>query len=162
MKRLLFTLILITTLWFNLTPTASAFYDNLTPCSDSAAYQQKSKHFLNTTDDPKSGQKRAELYAEALCGADGYPHLVVDGNLAHAGDFAIPGIMFLYIAGWIGWVGRAYLIAIKGDTSKEIIIDIPLAIGQMLMGFAWPVLAFYEFISGDLVVKDSEITTSPR
>ena len=82
MKRLLFTLILITTLWFNFTPTASAFYDNLTPCSDSAAYQQKSKHFLNTTDDPKSGQKRAELYAEALCGADGYPHLVVDGNLA--------------------------------------------------------------------------------
>ena len=30
------------------------------------------------------------------------------------------------------------------------------------LGFAWPVLAFYEFISGDLVVKDSEITTSPR
>ncbi|MGB5768657.1 MAG: Photosystem I reaction center subunit III [Crocosphaera sp.] len=164
MKRL-FALILIATLWFNFAPAASAFYDNLTPCSESPAYQQKSKNFLNTTDDPQSGQKRAERYAEALCGPEGYPHLVVDGNLSHVGDFTIPGIMFLYIAGWIGWVGRAYLIAIRDEKDsemKEVVINVPLAISKMLTGFAWPLAAFGELTSGKLTAKDNEITVSPR
>ncbi|MEM8780659.1 MAG: Photosystem I reaction center subunit III [Cyanobacteria bacterium P01_G01_bin.49] len=164
MKRL-FTLILIATLWFNFAPAASADYANLTPCSESAAYQQKSKNFLNTTDDPQSGQKRAERYAEALCGPEGYPHLITDGNLAHMGDFAIPGIMFLYIAGWIGWVGRAYLIAIRNDKDaemKEVVIDVPLAFSKMLTGFAWPLTAFGELTSGKLTAKDGEIPVSPR
>ncbi|MEA5512162.1 Photosystem I reaction center subunit III [Crocosphaera sp. UHCC 0190] len=164
MKRL-FALILIATLWFNFAPSASAAYSNLTPCSENAAYQQKSKKFLNTTNDPQSGQKRAERYAEALCGPEGYPHLIVDGNLSHIGDFTIPGILFLYIAGWIGWVGRAYLIAIRKEKDtemKEVVIDVPLALSKMLTGFAWPLAAFGEFTSGKLTVKDSEITVSPR
>lgn len=164
MKRL-FALILIATLWFNFAPSASAEYSNLTPCSESAAFKAKSKTFLNTTDDPTSGQKRAERYAEALCGPEGYPHLIVDGNLSHVGDFTIPGILFLYIAGWIGWVGRAYLIAIRDDKDaemKEIIIDVPLALGKMLTGFAWPLAAIGELTSGKLTAKDSEITVSPR
>ncbi len=164
MKRL-FALILIAALWFSFAPTATAAYDNLTPCSENPAYQQKSKNFLNTTDDPQSGQKRAELYAEALCGPEGYPHLVVDGNLSHVGDFTIPGILFLYIAGWIGWVGRAYLIAIRDDKDsemKEIVIDVPLAIGKMLTGFMWPLAALGELTSGKLTAKDSEINVSPR
>ena len=165
MKRLLFTLILITTLWFNFTPTASASYNNLTPCSDSAAYQQKSKHFLNTTDDQQSGQKRAERYAEALCGPEGYPHLIVDGNLTHIGDFAIPGIMFLYIAGWIGWVGRSYVQFARGSekpTEKEIIIDVPVALSFVATGYVWPFAAFKEFTSGKLIAPADEITVSPR
>lgn len=165
MKRLL-ALILIATLWFNFAPSASAdALSHLTPCSESAAYKQKSKNFRNTTDDPKSGQKRAERYAEALCGPEGYPHLVPDGRWSHVGDFTIPGIMFLYIAGWIGWVGRAYLIAIRDDKNaemKEIIIDVPLAISKMLTGFAWPLAAFGELTSGKLTAKDSEIPVSPR
>ena len=164
MKRL-FALILIAALWFNFAPSASAAYDNLTPCSESAAYQQKSKNFRNTTNDPKSGQKRAERYAEALCGPEGYPHLITDGNLSHMGDFAIPSILFLYIAGWIGWVGRAYIIAIRGDKNaemKEVVIDVPLAISKMLTGFAWPLAAFGEFTSGKLIAKDSEVPVSPR
>ncbi|MEA5536763.1 Photosystem I reaction center subunit III [Crocosphaera sp. XPORK-15E] len=164
MKRL-FALILIATLWFNFAPAASADYANLTPCSETPAYQQKSKNFLNTTNDPQSGQKRAERYAEALCGPEGYPHLIVDGNLSHMGDFTIPGILFLYIAGWIGWVGRAYLIAIRNDKDaemKEIVIDVPLALSKMLTGFAWPLAAFGELTSGKLTAKDSEITVSPR
>ena len=164
MKRL-FALILVAALWCSFAPTATAAYDNLTPCSENPAYQQKSKNFLNTTNDPLSGQKRAERYAEALCGPEGYPHLVVDGNFAHAGDFTIPGLMFLYIAGWIGWVGRAYLIAVRDEKNsemKEIIIEVPLAISKMLTGFIWPVAAFRELVTGKLTAKDSEINVSPR
>ncbi|WP_107669091.1 Photosystem I reaction center subunit III [Cyanothece sp. BG0011] len=164
MKRL-FALILIATLWFSFAPTASAAYANLTPCSENPAYQQKSKNFRNTTNDPQSGQKRAERYAEALCGPEGYPHLITDGNLAHVGDFTIPGILFLYIAGWIGWVGRAYLIAIRDDKNaemQEVVINVPLAISKMLTGFAWPLAAFGELTSGKLTAKDNEIPVSPR
>ena len=90
---------------------------------------------------------------------------MVDGRLDRAGDFIIPGILFLYIAGWIGWVGRAYLIAIreqKNTEMLEIIIDVPLAINKMLFGFLWPVQALQEFTSGQLVVDDSEVPVSPR
>lgn len=152
-------------LWANFAPTASADLSQLTPCSESAAYQAKAKNFRNTTADPESGQKRAASYAQALCGAEGYPHLVVDGRLSHAGDFIIPSVLFLYIAGWIGWVGRSYLIAIREEKDtemKEIIIDVPLAFSKMLFGFLWPLQAFQEFTSGQLTVKDSEIPVSPR
>ena len=81
------------------------------------------------------------------------------------GDFIIPGILFLYIAGWIGWVGRAYLQDIqKGPNpeAKEITIDVPLAIKSMLSGFAWPLAAFGEISTGKLSAKENEITVSPR
>ncbi|KAF2302850.1 hypothetical protein GH714_009028 [Hevea brasiliensis] len=67
-----------------------------------------------------------------LCGSDGLPHLIVSGDQRHWGEFITPGMLFLYIAGWIGWVGRSYLIAIRGEKKpamKEIIIDVPLASG---------------------------------
>ncbi len=164
MKQLL-AIILTATLWFNLAPSASASAGvaGLVPCSESPAYQAKSKSFVNTTSDPESGQKRAARYAEALCGPEGYPHLIVDGRLDHAGDFLIPSILFLYIAGWIGWAGRSYLIAIRGDKDaemKEVIIDVPLAIGKMIAASAWPLAALAEFTSGKLIVK--EVATSPR
>ncbi|CAN6855736.1 unnamed protein product [Brassica oleracea var. botrytis] len=37
-----------------------------------------------------------------LCGADGIPHLMVNGDQRHWGEFITPGLLFLYIAGWIG------------------------------------------------------------
>ncbi len=168
MKRifsLILSFALAVTLWVNFAPTAQADLSHLTPCSESPAYQAKAKNFRNTTDDPQSGQKRAERYAEALCGPEGYPHLIVDGRLSKAGDFIIPGVLFLYIAGWIGWVGRAYLIAIRKEKDTEmleVVLDVPLAINKMLFGFLWPVQAFKEFTSGELTVKDDEITVSPR
>jgi photosystem I subunit III len=152
-------------LWFNFTPPASAGVAGLVPCGESQAFQQRAAVARNTTDDPESGKKRFARYAQALCGPEGLPHLIVDGRLDRAGDFLIPGILFLYIAGWIGWVGRAYIIAIKkGDKpeEKEIIIDVPLAISCMLGGFAWPAAALGEFTSGKLLAKDNEITVSPR
>lgn len=164
MKQLL-AFLLALTLWFNFAPSASADdFAHLTPCSESAAYQQKAKNFRNTTADPQSGQNRAERYASALCGPEGYPHLIVDGRLSHAGDFLIPSILFLYIAGWIGWVGRSYLIAIRGKDAEmqEIVINVPLAISKMLGGFLWPLAALGEYTSGKLIVKDSEIPVSPR
>lgn len=166
MQRL-FALILVFTLWFGFAPTATAGdgVAGLTPCAENPAYQQKAQNFRNTTDDPNSGQIRAERYAEALCGPEGYPHLIVDGRWSHMGDFFIPSVLFLYIAGWIGWAGRSYVIAVREDKNtemKEIIIDVPLAIGKMLAAATWPVLAFGEFASGNLTAKDSEIPISPR
>lgn len=165
MKKL-FAFILVVTLWFNFAPPAQADGAfGLTPCSESPAYQQRAKSFRNTTNDPQSGQKRAERYSQALCGPEGLPHLIVDGRLSHAGDFIIPSILFLYIAGWIGWVGRSYLIAIKEgkDTEmKEVVVDVPLALSKMLTGFAWPAAALAEFASGKLVIADKDVPISPR
>ncbi len=163
--RRLFALILVITLWFNFAPPASAGVAGLTKCADTPAFQQKSKSYLNTTADPNSGAKRAARYSQALCGPEGYPHLIVDGRLSHMGDFAIPGILFLYIAGWIGWAGRSYLIAIRDEKNpemSEIMINVPLAVSKMLAAATWPLLAFGSFTSGNLVAKDSEVPISPR
>lgn len=165
MKQLL-ALILVVSLWFHFAPSASAdALSHLTPCSESPAFLEKSKSYLNTTSDPESGRNRAARYSQALCGPEGYPRLIVDGRLDHVGDFVIPGVLFLYIAGWIGWVGRSYLIAIRDDKDaelKEVIIDVPLAISKMLTGFAWPLAALQALLSGTLTAKDNEIPTSPR
>ena len=83
----------------------------------------------------------------------------------HAGEFVIPGIGFLYIAGWIGWAGRTYLqFSKKTDkpTESEIIIDVPVALGVMSGSFIWPLAAWKELVSGQLLVPADEITVSPR
>jgi photosystem I subunit III len=153
-------------LWFNFAPSVDASeVAGLVPCSESSAFQQRAANARNTTTDPDSGKKRFERYSQALCGPEGLPHLIVDGRLDRAGDFLIPGVMFLYIAGWIGWVGRAYIIAARKSGNaeeKEIIIDLPLAISCMAQGPLWPLAAFKEFASGELIAKESEITVSPR
>lgn len=163
MRRLL-VLLLAVSLWFSFAPTASAA-GVLVPCKDSPAFQERAQSARNTTDDPNSGSKRFERYSQAMCGPEGLPHLIVDGNLDRAGDFLIPSILFLYIAGWIGWVGRAYLQAVKTSKNpeeKEIVIDVPLAISKMLTGFAWPLAAVGELTSGKLTADDSEIPVAPR
>jgi photosystem I subunit 3 len=165
--RRFFAVALAICLWCGFAPSASASLagDNvsgLTPCGENPAFQQRAAGA--TTDKAKA---RFEFYGNSslLCGPDGLPHLVVDGDLAHAGEFLIPSILFLYIAGWIGWVGRAYLIAVrdeKNSEEKEIIIDVPLAIKCSLTGFAWPLAAFKDIASGAMFAKDDEITVSPR
>lgn len=167
MRRLL-AVILAFTIWFSIAPIASADDQKsppLVPCSQSPAFQRRAASAAQTTDDPNSGKKRFERYSQALCGPEGLPHLIVDGRLNRAGEFLIPSLLFLYIAGWIGWVGRMYVIWAKkagGAEEKEIIIDVPKAIGFMLSGFTWPLLALKEFSSGELIARDDEITVSPR
>jgi photosystem I subunit 3 len=158
--RRLFALILVITLWFGFASAAPANAYNLTPCKETPAFQQRAEAAQTP-----AAQARFADYSSLLCGDEGLPHLIVDGNLAHAGEFLIPSILFLYITGWIGWVGRAYLQAIKKSGSpeeKEIIIDVPLAVQISLTGFAWPLVALKEFTTGELTAKDSEISISVR
>ncbi|MFZ4665473.1 MAG: Photosystem I reaction center subunit III [Prochlorotrichaceae cyanobacterium] len=158
--RQLFALVLVVCLWFGFAPTASADIAGLTPCSESPAFIARAEQAATP-----QAQARFDRYSQALCGEEGLPHLIVDGRWSHAGDFTIPSLMFLYIAGWIGWAGRSYLIAVRSEKDakeKEIIIDVPLAVKCSLGGAAWPLAAFGEFASGQLTAKDNEITVSPR
>jgi photosystem I subunit 3 len=105
------------------------------------------------------------MYSQAVCGADGLPHLIVDGRWTHAGDFMIPGIAFLYIAGCIGWAGRSYIIAVRGRKDaamNEIQIDLPLALKCTIGAASWPLAALAEYKGGKLLEADDKITVSPR
>ncbi|KAB5573383.1 hypothetical protein DKX38_000577 [Salix brachista] len=156
---------------------AVADISGLTPCKDSKQFAKREKQQIKKLESslklyaPDSApalaikatvektKRRFDNYGKQglLCGSDGLPHLIVSGDQRHWGEFITPGILFLYIAGWIGWVGRSYLIAIsdeKKPAMKEIIIDVPLATGLIFRGFSWPVAAYREFVNGDLVVKD--------
>ncbi len=164
MRRLL-ALFFAVTLWFSCVPIASADVAGLVPCKESKAFQQRAKAAKDTVGDPKSGEDRFARYSDFLCGPEGLPHLVADGSLTHADEFVIPGLIFLYIAGWIGWVGRAYLISVRKESNpemKEVMIDVPRALPIMLSGFTWPLAAIKELLSGELTAKEEEIPVSPR
>nr|ARW64055.1 photosystem I reaction center subunit III [Chondria sp. (in: red algae)] len=157
----------------------------LVPCKDSSAFNKRLKQSVKRLENRlskydsstppaialenqiKSTKARFAKYSNAgiLCGNEGLPHLIADGRWNHAGDFMLPGLLFIYITGWIGWVGRGYLQAIaltSKPTEKEIVIDVPLAIKFSLSGFTWPLAAIQEFTSGDLLSPDDDITVSPR
>nr|YP_010850537.1 photosystem I reaction center subunit III(plastocyanin-binding) [Lophurella hookeriana]WGH13381.1 photosystem I reaction center subunit III(plastocyanin-binding) [Lophurella hookeriana] len=157
----------------------------LVPCKDSPAFNKRLKQSIKKLEvrlskyEPstppalalnnqiKQTQSRFDKYgkAEILCGAEGLPHLIADGRWNHAGDFMLPGLLFIYITGWIGWVGRGYLQAVSllnKPSQKEIIIDVPLAMKFSLSGFTWPLAALQEFTSGKLLAIDDDISISPR
>ncbi|MEN9204695.1 MAG: Photosystem I reaction center subunit III [Thermostichales cyanobacterium BF4_bins_65] len=109
--------------------------------------------------------RRFEAYSKLLCGEEGLPHLITDGRLNHAGEFLIPGLAFLYLAGWLGWAGRSYLIAVRKDDNpelKESTIDVPLALQCFVAALAWPLVAFKEISSGEIAVPDKAVPISPR
>ncbi|KAK9267969.1 hypothetical protein L1049_010406 [Liquidambar formosana] len=156
---------------------AVADISGLTPCKESKQFAKREKQQLKKLESslklyaPDSAPalaikatmakttRRFDNYGKQglLCGSDGLPHLIVSGDQRHWGEFITPGILFLYIAGWIGWVGRSYLIAIRDEkkpTEKEIIIDVPLASSLLFRGFIWPVAAYREFVNGELVARD--------
>ena len=171
---------------FILTPSvASAEIGGLTKCSESSAFSKR----LNTTIKKLEARKstfeagtppalalqqqmdrttaRFDKYSrsELLCGADGLPHLVADGRWSHAAEFILPGFGFIYISGWIGWVGRKYLRTVSANpnpSESEIIINVPLALKIMTTGYIWPISAWQELISNDLVTTADKITVSPR
>ncbi|KAK3145900.1 hypothetical protein QOZ80_3BG0258930 [Eleusine coracana subsp. coracana] len=161
-------------------PPAAADIAGLTPCKESKAFAKREKNSIKKLTQslkkyaPDSApalainatiektKRRFENYGKfgLLCGSDGLPHLIVNGDQRHWGEFITPGLLFLYIAGWIGWVGRSYLIAIRDEKKpamREIIIDVELATRLLPRGFIWPVAAYRELINGDLVVDDADI-----
>ncbi|KEF40709.1 MAG: Photosystem I reaction center subunit III [Cyanobium sp. CACIAM 14] len=156
----LFALLACAFLVFGFAPAARADIGGLTPCSENPRFQQRAAGA--STDQAKA---RFAMYSQALCGTDGLPHLIVDGRWSHAGDFTIPSIAFLYIAGCIGWAGRTYLQAVrsgKDANMKEIQIDLSLAFKSTLAAATWPLAAFKEFTGGKLLEADSKVTVSPR
>lgn len=157
----------------------------LIPCKESTPFNKRlqnsvkklqnrlSKYEANTPpalaleNQVEKTKNRFNKYSQAglLCGSDGLPHLITDGRWSRAGDFVFPGILFIYIAGWIGWVGRGYLMEISKTnkpTEKEIILDVPLALKFSASGFTWPLAAWQEFTSGQLIEDEENITISPR
>jgi photosystem I subunit III len=77
----------------------------------------------------------------------------------------IPTFGFLYVAGYIGYVGRSYLTAVRGQKNsidKEIIIDVPLALELAKQGAGWPLAVVAELRAGTLTEKEENITVSPR
>lgn len=164
---------------------ASADVAGLVPCKDSAVFKRRldgsvkklsarlsnyepgTPAYLALEVQIEQTKARFDKYGKQglLCGADGLPHLIADGRPSHAGEFVIPGIGFIYIAGWIGWAGRSYLqFSKKTDkpNENEIIINVPVAIGMMSASFLWPFAAWKELVSGDLLVPGDEVTVSPR
>uniref|UniRef100_A0A7S3Y8B8 Photosystem I reaction center subunit III n=1 Tax=Lotharella globosa TaxID=91324 RepID=A0A7S3Y8B8_9EUKA len=77
-----------------------------------AKYEAGSPSYEEISSRIERTKARFDKYGRSslLCGPDGLPHLIVAPEFAgHAGEFLIPAIAFLYINGWIGWVGRSYL-----------------------------------------------------
>ena len=185
MKKIIIVLSLIYCCLFVNVINVKADVAGLVPCQESAIFQKRlentlqklesrlSKYqidtppFLAIQKQIDSTKTRFQKYAQSgvLCGTDGLPHLITDGRWNHAGEFILPGLLFIYITGWIGWVGRGYLQAIvttSKPTEKEIIIDVPLALKFSLSGFIWPLAAVQAFTSGQLLQSDDNITISPR
>lgn len=182
MKKLI-SLILVLTLAFTSTTRVDAA--ELTPCKESPAFAKREKTSLKKLENRLAKYEADSLPALAIqkqigqtkdrfarysagnlmCGTDGLPHLITDGEWSHAGEFVLPGLGFLYTTGWIGWSGRAYLSVVRKDpksTEKEIIIDVPLASKIMLSGFTWPAQAWSELADGELLASNTDITCSPR
>jgi photosystem I subunit 3 len=166
-------------------PVANADFNMLTLCKDSPAFQKRlvtsvkklqnrlkyytpeSKEANFLVKEIESTKGRFERYGNSnlLCGKEGLPRIIANGQWDHANEFVIPGILFLYITGWIGWVGRKYLrYAATTDNAfeNEIIINVPVALSIMTSGFLWPIDAWKEFTTGDLLASDEDVTTSPR
>ena len=164
---------------------ALADIGGLTPCSESPAFAKRLKTSVKklelrmaqyeTASPPALAlqqqidrtKARFDKYSrsELLCGTDGLPHLIADGRWSHAAEFILPGFGFIYISGWIGWVGRKYLRAIsatKNPAESEIIINVPLALKIMTTGYIWPIAAWQELVSGELIAPTDEVTVSPR
>lgn len=164
-----------------------AFADigGLTKCSESPAFVKRQKTSVKKLEQRMSKYQvdspsalalqqqmdrtnaRFDKYgrSELLCGADGLPHLIADGRWKHKAEFILPGFGFIYISGWIGYVGRKYLRAVsatKNPAENEIIINVPLALKIMATGYVWPISAWQELISGKLVAKKDTVTVSPR
>jgi photosystem I subunit 3 len=172
--------------FLSLTPNiAKADFKNLTLCKDSPSFEKRlntelkkleNRLKLYTPDTPQANalireieatKTRFERYGNSnlLCGKEGLPRIIASGQWDHASEFVIPGLLFLYITGWIGWVGRKYIgFASKSENpfENEIILNVPVAYSIATSGFLWPVEAWNEFKNGELIAAEEDVTISPR
>ena len=182
--KIFLTLTLFSITFFNIEPVKAEF-NNLTPCKTSPAFEKRLNSSIKKLENrlklytPESKEAtflnkeiaatktRFERYANSnlLCGKEGLPRIIATGQWDRANEFVIPGILFLYITGWIGWVGRKYLryaSTTENSFENEIIINVPVALSIMNSGFLWPLEAWKEFTSGDLLAAEDDVTKSPR
>eukprot|EP00468_Gymnochlora_sp_CCMP2014_P009203 CAMPEP_0167745172 /NCGR_PEP_ID=MMETSP0110_2-20121227/3004_1 /TAXON_ID=629695 /ORGANISM="Gymnochlora sp., Strain CCMP2014" /LENGTH=252 /DNA_ID=CAMNT_0007629785 /DNA_START=30 /DNA_END=788 /DNA_ORIENTATION=- len=168
-------------------PPAMADVSGLTKCSENAAFKRREtkevksleKQLSKTKKDSPGAlelqnridrtKRRFAAYSKTslLCGSDGLPHLIVGPEfVGHEGEFAIPGLGFLYITGWIGWAGRTYLRGNRNTNSKptegEIILDVPAMSKAILAGGAWPFELTKEIQKGDFAQKVEDVTVAPK
>ena len=185
MKRFNLISLFFTLIFIFIPNPALANVGGLTKCSESSSFakrlktsvkkleQRMSKYEVNSPSALALEQQinrtktRFEKYSrsELLCGTDGLPHLIADGRWSHAAELIIPGFGFIYISGWIGWVGRKYLRVVsktKNPSENEIIINVPLALKIMSTGYIWPISAWQELVTNELIASKDEITVSPR
>ena len=185
MKRVNLLTLLFSVLIALIPTQAFAEIGGLTKCSESPTFNKRLKASVKKLEQRMSKyeadsppalalqqqiertEARFDKYSrsELLCGVDGLPHLIADGRWTHAAEFILPGFGFIYISGWIGWVGRKYLRAVStsaNPSESEIIINVPLALKIMTTGYIWPISAWQELISNDLVAVSEDITVSPR
>jgi len=164
---------------------AHAEFNNLVKCKESPAFEKRlnaevkklenrlkfytpeSKEAKVLINEVEATKARFQRYGNSnlLCGKEGLPRIISTGQWDHANEFVIPGILFLYITGWIGWVGRKYIdFASKSENAfeNEIIINVPMALAISSSGFLWPVEAWDEFRTGKLLASDDDVTVSPR
>jgi photosystem I subunit 3 len=165
--------------------SATTNFNALVPCKDSPTFQKRlnssvkklenrlkyyspeskeAKFLLNEINATKN---RFERYSDSslLCGKEGLPRIIASGQWDHANEFVIPGLLFLYITGWIGWASRKYLKyanTTENPFENEIVINVPIAISIMNSGFLWPIEVWKEFTNGDLLESEDNVTVSPR
>ncbi|MEL6552948.1 MAG: Photosystem I reaction center subunit III [Cyanobacteria bacterium J06621_11] len=163
--RKFFSILLVGLLWISVASPATAATDayadtHLVPCASSPAFNERMQaapdnYYFNTP--------YQSYAANLLCGVDGLPHLQL--RLDSAIDVAIPFGLFLYVAGFIGWSGRAYLLSSNRAAKPEeaeIFIDVSLAIKSFFQGLLWPLIAFKELTTGELSASQHEVSVSPR
>jgi photosystem I subunit 3 len=164
---------------------ANADFNNLISCKESPAFDKRlnaevkklenrlklytpeSKEAKFLIHEVEATKARFERYGNSnlLCGKEGLPRIIATGQWDHANEFVIPGLLFLYITGWIGWVGRKYLAyASKTENpfENEIILNVPVALSISTSGFLWPIEAWNELKSSKLLASDDDVTISPR
>ncbi len=161
----IFSLLLAAFVWFGAVSPAVAASEpyadtHLVPCASSPAFNQRME---SAPDNYYFDTPYQSYAANSLCGAEGLPHLQL--RFDRALDVIIPFGIFFYVAGFIGWSGRAYLIDSKSAANSEepeIFIDVALAIKSSVQGLLWPLFFVKELTTGELTAPMSEVYVSPR
>jgi len=99
------------------------------------------------------------------CGTNGLPRSdSFDGRFSHAGDFLIPGLLFLYIAGTIGWGRPRLLMAIRQVARMPPCVKSRSTLPwrkSTLAAAVWPLAAFNESSVGKMMKPDSKVDRLP-